>query len=600
MTIHRSAQPDTISIHETNLHSGYPSIQNSPSRMDQDAFFLERDPEAEGEAPRKQESLSDVIGLLDVVLSYKPTEIGEDRSWLHSIIDSPKENKSSCKSDDNNKDRAISTSTQDHRSSEESRISRRTGESKTETHARIFDQQDIHRASRRGTSPNPLPENMGNERNTRIDEDPPNERGHQRSVPTDEDRKMAENSNKREEDQAEGFPEEVRGSTPLSNDGESRTNNNGRSMETSSTHSTRITDVITNPSPELEDAVLQRNKRRQTTIKRNQTRSERTQNPELHKSTSGDSSNLEDHNTKTSPRVPPLKNEEPAAAQKNNHNHRKTKYATNNANNNTKSPPTPEHDATANEEGTSNTSVDEMAKLLVSLGVMKSQHEFELSRSASHVFAKRMLKSANYQEVTFNLCGMLLSVEKSLEKEVEENRTLLKQIQEEIDSSRDLHKRFSEYQKEQNSLMMANLSTLHIITDRGGKTGDPSDTTRSPSVFTKGKDNKVKKTRFDPSMEALGTQEFKPDLIREDELRDDIRNPVLEEYNNEPQASNASRLIPSTEKHTLHSLKLVIENSPLSRVEKKAYIKSLYKCRTNQEVKNVMELFEEDIDSLTN
>nr|1R4G_A Chain A, RNA polymerase alpha subunit [Sendai virus (strain Harris)] len=53
-------------------------------------------------------------------------------------------------------------------------------------------------------------------------------------------------------------------------------------------------------------------------------------------------------------------------------------------------------------------------------------------------------------------------------------------------------------------------------------------------------------------------------------------------------------------KPTMHSLRLVIESSPLSRAEKAAYVKSLSKCKTDQEVKAVMELVEEDIESLTN
>nr|CAA34870.1 unnamed protein product [Human respirovirus 1] len=93
---------------------------------------------------------------------------------------------------------------------------------------------------------------------------------------------------------------------------------------------------------------------------------------------------------------------------------------------------------------------------------------------------------------------------------------------------------------------------------------------------------------------------YKPDLIREDEFRDEIRNPVYQERDTEPRASNASRLFPSKEKPTMHSLRLVIESSPLSRAEKAAYVKSLSKCKTDQEVKAVMELVEEDIESLTN
>lgn len=57
--------------------------------MDQDAFILKEDSEVEREAPGGRESLSDVIGFLDAVLSSEPTDIGGDRSWLHNTINTP-------------------------------------------------------------------------------------------------------------------------------------------------------------------------------------------------------------------------------------------------------------------------------------------------------------------------------------------------------------------------------------------------------------------------------------------------------------------------------------------------------------------------------
>ncbi|QRG26616.1 P protein [Pangolin respirovirus] len=568
--------------------------------MDQDALIFKEDSEIERETPGGRESFSDVIGLLDAVLSSEPTDIGGDRSWLHNTINTLQGPGSTHRTKSNDEGEVSTPSIQDNRSGEESGISGGTGKPEAETHAGNVDKQNIHRAAGRGTGTNSVPQDLGNGGNSGIPEDPPNERGYPRSGAEDENREMAANPDQRREDQAEGLPEEVRGSTPLLDEGESRADNNGRSVEPCSPHSARLTGVLVIPSPELEEAVLKRNKRRPT-------------NNGPRPSTPAVVSNIRspspghDNNTKSSPGKPPITQDEntnsgdaPSVRTKDRRPPTGTRPAPGRPTDSHPTHPGPEADATKKGIGENTSSMKELATLLMSLGVTQSAQEFESSRDASYVFARRALKSANYAEMTFNICGLILSAEKSFANRVDENKQLLKQIQESMESFRDIHKRFSEYQKEQNSLLMSNLSTLHIITDRGGKIGNTEPPTRSPSVFAKTKENKTKITRFDPSMETLGDMKYKPDLLREDEFRDEIRNPVYQEGEIEPKASNASRLLPSKEKPTLHSLRLVIESSPLSRAEKAAYVKSLSKCKTDREVKEVMELVEEDIESLTN
>nr|Q9DUE2.1 RecName: Full=Phosphoprotein; Short=Protein P [Sendai virus (strain Hamamatsu)]BAB20020.1 phosphoprotein [Respirovirus muris]BAC07506.1 phosphoprotein [Respirovirus muris]BAC79126.1 phosphoprotein [Respirovirus muris]BAC79142.1 phosphoprotein [Respirovirus muris] len=568
--------------------------------MDQDALISKEDSEVEREASGGRESLSDVIGFLDAVLSSEPTDIGGDRSWLHNTINTLQRPGSTHRAKGEGEGEVSTSSTQDNRSGEESRVSGGTSEPEAEAHARNVDKQNIHWATGRGASTDSVPQDLGNGRDSGILEDPPNEGGYPRSGAEDENREMAANPDKRGEDQAEGLPEEIRRSAPLPDEGEGRADNNGRGVESGSPHSARVTGVLVIPSPELEEAVLQRNKRRPANS------GSRSLTPVVVPSTRSPPPD-HDNSTRSPPRKPPTTQDEhtnprntPAVRIKDRRPPTGTRSAPDRPTDGYPTHPGPETDATKKGIGENTSSMKEMATLLTSLGVIQSAQEFESSRDASYVFARRALKSANYAEMTFNVCGLILSAEKSFANRVDENKQLLKQIQESVESFRDIYKRFSEYQKEQNSLLMSNLSTLHIITDRGGKTDNPDSPTRSPSVFAKTKENKTKATRFDPSMETMGDMKYKPDLLREDEFRDEIRNPVYQERDTEPRASNASRLLPSREKPTIHSLRLVIESSPLSRAEKAAYVKSLSKCKTDQEVKAVMELVEEDIESLTN
>nr|AAB06285.1 phosphoprotein [Respirovirus muris]AAB06291.1 phosphoprotein [Respirovirus muris] len=568
--------------------------------MDQDAFILKEDSEVEREAPGGRESLSDVIGFLDAVLSSEPTDIGGDRSWLHNTINTPQGPGSAHRAKSEGEGEVSTPSTQDNRSGEESRVSGRTSKPEAEAHAGNLDKQNIHRAFGGRTGTNSVSQDLGDGGDSGILENPPNERGYPRSGIEDESREMAAHPDKRGEDQAEGLPEEVRGGTSLPDEGEGGASNNGRSMEPGSSHSARVTGVLVIPSPELEEAVLRRNKRRPTNSGSKPLTPATvpgTRSPPLNRYNS----------TGSPPGKPPSTQDEhinsgdtPAVRVKDRKPPIGTRSVSDCPANGRPIHPGLETDSTKKGIGENTSSMKEMATLLTSLGVIQSAQEFESSRDASYVFARRALKSANYAEMTFNVCGLILSAEKSSARKVDENKQLLKQIQESVESFRDIYKRFSEYQKEQNSLLMSNLSTLHIITDRGGKTDNTDSLTRSPSVFAKSKENKTKATRFDPSMETLEDMKYKPDLIREDEFRDEIRNPVYQERDTEPRASNASRLLPSKEKPTMHSLRLVIESSPLSRAEKAAYVKSLSKCKTDQEVKAVMELVEEDIESLTN
>ncbi|UBB42354.1 phosphoprotein [Longquan Leopoldamys edwardsi respirovirus 1] len=567
--------------------------------MDQDALIPKEDSEVEREASGGRESLSDVIGFLDAVLSSEPTEIGGDRSWLHNTINTLQGPGSThgIKSDGEGE---VSTSpTQDNRPGAESRVSGRTSKSEAEAYARDVDKQNIHRTDGRGAGTNVVPQDLGNGGNSGILEDPPNEGGHPRSGAENENREMAANPDKRGEDQAERLPEEVRRSAPLLDEGEGRADNNGGGMESGSPHSTRVTGVLVIPSPELEEAVLQRNKRRSANS---------GSRPLIQADAPGiQSSSLgHDNSTRSPPGKPPTaqgkhtdSRNAPAVRIKDRRLPTGNRSAPDRPTDGHPTHPGPEADLTKKGIGESTSSMKEMATLLTSLGVIQSAQEFESSRDASYVFARRALKSANYAEMTFNVCGLILSAEKSFANKVDENKQLLRQIQESVESFRDIYKRFSEYQKEQNSLLMSNLSTLHIITDRGGKTDNIDSPARSPSVFAKTKENRTKVTRFDPSMETLGDMKYKPDLLREDEFRDEIRNPVHQERETESRTSNASRLLPSKEKPTMHSLRLVIESSPLSRAEKAAYVKLLSKCKTDREVKEVMELVEEDIESLT-
>lgn len=98
-------------------------------------------------------------------------------------------------------------------------------------------------------------------------------------------------------------------------------------------------------------------------------------------------------------------------------------------------------------------------------------------------------------------------------------------------------------------------------------------------------------------MEAQGIDKNIPDLYRHagNTLENDVqvKSEILSSYNE----SNATRLIPKKVSSTMRSLVAVINNSNLSQSTKQSYINELKHCKSDEEVSELMDMFNEDVNN---
>nr|QQD78136.1 phosphoprotein [Respirovirus suis] len=571
--------------------------------MDQDAFLFEEPLEDQKKEHSTTSTLTSAVGLIDIILASEPTDIRKDRKYLCEPITAWGRSETSKASKGTVREGNSRTEREDHGQSEESGTSRESNKFETEVPFRETHSSDTSWRAWRRSSTDSVLENMGDESDSYGKEINGNGGGNQRQSPEVKVREVDPSSNPRRKDKIEGLPEEIRGGSPVPDDREGRRNNNGGGLELVSTHNPRVENNIIDPTHYLEEEVLKRNKPRGMNAMNQWSGGCKTGQQDCqHESTTNPTS----PNQNRSQGTKKGKGKELAVKPKT----RKSKMSSEDTRNTgniyeglqesirekkTDNESSQQIGKKGTEESTLYT--EEVIKLLVSLGVIPSVAAFNQSRNICHVFAKRVLNSVNSAEMNANMCGLLLSVEKSVSDRIEENKMLINQVLSDLTTGREVQKRFTEYQKEQNSLIMSNLATLHIITDRGGKNNNLDSGERKLSIKTKGKEPIQKTQRFDPSMEFTEEIKYKPDLYREDALRQRITNPVLDESTDRVDNSNAARLIPCREKSTLRSLKLIIESSNLSKADKIAYIRSLSKCKDDKEVESVMKLFEEDIES---
>ncbi|UQS35948.1 phosphoprotein [Porcine respirovirus 2] len=570
--------------------------------MDQDADDPDRYPAEPMERRSSWSTLTSAVGLIDIILASEPTDIRKDRKYLCEPITAWGRSEASKTTKDTVCEENSRTEGEDTGQSEEARILRESNKPEAQVAFREGHSSDTSVWTRRRSSTDSVLENMGNERNTRIDENPGNPRGDQGQSLEAKVAKMAPSSNTRRRDKIERLPEEIRGGSPGSNDREGGRNNNGGGLELVSTHNPRVENNIIDPTHYLEEEVLQRNTQREMNATsqssggyktgQQDSKHELTTNPTAsNRNTSQGTSTVKVKVSAATPNTILFKMSSEDTRQTDQDYEDSQEHIRRKKTNN-------EQTQKIGQEGTEENTLytEDMIKGLVSLGVIPSQAAFNQSRNICHVFAKRVFNSVNSAEMTANMCGLLLSVEKSVSDRIEVNKTLRNQIISDLNTGRAVQQRFTEYHVEQYSRVMANLATLHIIPHSGAKNYSVDTGERAPSIWTKGKELTQETFRFDPSMEFTEEIKYKPDLYREDTLRQRITNAVLSESADLIDNSNAARLIPCNAQSTLRSLKLIIENSNLGTVDKIAYIRSLSKCKNDKEVQTVMNLVEEDIE----
>nr|AXA98669.1 phosphoprotein [Caprine parainfluenza virus 3] len=235
--------------------------------------------------------------------------------------------------------------------------------------------------------------------------------------------------------------------------------------------------------------------------------------------------------------------------------------------------------------------------LLQSLGVIQSAAKLDLYQDKRIVYAANVLNNVDIASKIDFLAGLMIGV--SID-----NDNKLNQIQNEImDLKNDLkrvdesHRRLIENQKEQLSLIISLISNLKIITERGGRKDQTELSDRMPMVRTKTKEEKAKKVRFDPLMESQGDDRNIPDLYRNTEKAPENDQQIRSDIHLSNNDSNATRLVPKRTNNTMRSLAIIINNSNLSATSKQSYINELKLCKSDEEVSELMELFNEDINS---
>lgn len=159
------------------------------------------------------------------------------------------------------------------------------------------------------------------------------------------------------------------------------------------------------------------------------------------------------------------------------------------------------------------------------------------------------------------------------------------------------HRRLIENQKEQLSLITSLISNLKIMTERGGKKDQVETSGRTPMIKTKMKEEKIRKVKFDPLMETQGIEKNVPDLYRSTEKAPESDVQIKSEISRLSDESNATRLIPKRISSTMRSLIIIINNSSLSSKAKQSYINELKLCKSDEEVSELMDMFNEDISS---
>nr|WNS50112.1 phosphoprotein [Ovine parainfluenza virus 3] len=235
--------------------------------------------------------------------------------------------------------------------------------------------------------------------------------------------------------------------------------------------------------------------------------------------------------------------------------------------------------------------------LLQSLGVIQSAAKLDLYQDKRIVYAANVLNNVDIASKIDFLAGLMIGVSIDNDSKLNQIQNEIMDLKNELKRVDESHRRLIENQKEQLSLIISLISNLKIITERGGRKDQAELSDRMPMVRTKTKEEKAKKVRFDPLMESQGDDRNIPDLYRNTEKIPENDQQIRSDIHLSNNDSNATRLVPKRTNNTMRSLAIIINNSNLSATSKQSYINELKLCKSDEEVSELMELFNEDINS---
>lgn len=507
----------------------------------------------------------------------------------------------------------------------------------TETKDRNINQEIIQGRDRRGSSPDCRTETMVVGRIPGSSSDPNNGAKIQENSDYNEIRKVDTDSLEREVRQPENVSAEISRSDAISSTKPDGNSNDGRGLESISTSNPRNTSIVTTATPRDEEELLMKNKKSRRHQPATQVDNERikkrgedgsgrqtdinTQPPTL--------DNESDHKgSRKNPRISKINTgtEEPTRSQIGSQGNKTASWNTiNNKNNNweeqatrnsqrsaqgqrqpmgpnrptpeqrVKTKKTKEEERKDTEESTQFT--ERAITLLQNLGVIQSAAKLDLYQDKRVVCVANVLNNADTASKIDFLAGLMIGISMDHDNKLNQIQNEILVLKNDLKKMDESHRRLIENQKEQLSLITSLISNLKIMTERGGKKEQAEANGRIPMIKTKTKEEKTKKVRFDPLMETQGIGKNIPDLYRsiDDTTESDIQ--IRSGTNGLNSESNATRLVPKRISSTMRSLIVVINNSNLSSGIKQSYINELRLCKSDEEISELMEMFNEDISS---
>nr|AXU38735.1 phosphoprotein [Human respirovirus 3] len=587
----------------------------------------------EEESRDKSTNISSALNIIEFILSTDPQEdlsendtINTRTQQLSATICQPEI-------------KPTETSKKDSGSTDKNRQSGSSHEYTTEAKDRNIDQETVQRGPGRRGSSDSRAEAVVSGGISRSITDSKNGTQNTENIDLNEIGKMDKDSIEGKMRQSADVPNEISGSDGIFTTEQSRNSDHGRSLESISTPDTRSISVVTAATPDDEEEILMRNSRmkkssvthqeddkrikkggkgkdwfkkskdtdnqistsdHRTTSKGQkkiskttttntdtkgqteiQTESSETQLPSWNPTIDNNTDRAEQTST-TPPTATPRSTSTKESIRTNSESKPKTQKTNGKERKDTEE---------------SNRFTERAITLLQNLGVIQSTSKLDLYQDKRVVCVANVLNNVDTASKIDFLAGLVIGVSMDNDTKLIQIQNEMLNLKADLKKMDESHRRLIENQREQLSLITSLISNLKIMTERGGKKDQNESNERVSMIKTKLKEEKIKKTRFDPLMEAQGIDKNIPDLYRhagntlENDLQ--VKSEILSSYNE----SNATRLIPKKVSSTMRSLVAVINNSNLSQSTKQSYINELKHCKSDEEVSELMDMFNEDVNN---
>nr|APT69808.1 phosphoprotein [Human respirovirus 3] len=587
----------------------------------------------EEESRDKSTNISSALNIIEFILSTDPQEdlsendtINTRTQQLSATICQPEI-------------KPTETSKKDSGSTDKNRQSGSSHEYTTEAKDRNIDQETVQRGPGRRGSSDSRAEAVVSGGISRSITDSKNGTQNTENIDLNEIGKMDKDSIEGKMRQSADVPSEISGSDGILTTEQSRNSDHGRSLESISTPDTRSISVVTAATPDDEEEILMRNSRMKKSsvthqeddkrikkggkgkdwFKKSKDIDNQISTSDLRTTSKGQKKISKTTTTNTDTKGQTEIQAEPSETQPPSWN-LTIDNNTDRAEQTSTTPPTATPRSTSTKESIrtnseskpktqktngkerkdteeSNRFTERAITLLQNLGVIQSTSKLDLYQDKRVVCVANVLNNVDTASKIDFLAGLVIGVSMDNDTKLIQIQNEMLNLKADLKKMDESHRRLIENQREQLSLITSLISNLKIMTERGGKKDQNESNERVSMIKTKLKEEKIKKTRFDPLMEAQGIDKNIPDLYRhagntlENDLQ--VKSEILSSYNE----SNATRLIPKKVSSTMRSLVAVINNSNLSQSTKQSYINELKHCKSDEEVSELMDMFNEDVNN---